>query len=151
MVMLFKGEEKIMDIKKILVAVDGSEHSLRAAEYAANLAKLMDVEIILTHCHRHYPVLLGEPYFQKAIDKINKEAQQLLEPYVELLKERGVSHIDRILDGSPAEMISHAARTEKVDMIVMGSRGLNDLEGLLLGSVTHRVLKTASCPVLVVR
>ena len=150
MVILSKGE-KNMDIKKILIAVDGSEHSMRAAEYAVNLAKLMDAEIILVHCHKHYPALLGEPYFQKAIDRINNDAQQLMEPYVELLNEKGVSHTDRILDGSPAEMISDAAKAEKIDMIVMGSRGLNDLEGLLLGSVTHRVLKTASCPVLVIR
>jgi nucleotide-binding universal stress UspA family protein len=40
---------------------------------------------------------------------------------------------------------------EKADMIIMGSRGRTDLEGLLLGSCTHRVLKTASCPVLVIR
>ena len=140
-----------MDIKKILVAVDGSEHSMRAAEYAANLVKPMGAEIILAHCHKHYPVLLGEPYFQKAIDKINKEAQQLMKPYLELLEEKGIPHTERILEGSPAEMISDVARTEKVDMIVMGSRGLNDLEGLLLGSVTHRMLKIAPCPVLVIR
>ena len=140
-----------MEIRKILVAVDGSGHSMQAAEYASDLAKLMNAEIILTHCHKHYPVLLGEPLFQKAIDKIDKEAQQLIQPYAELLKERGIPHTERILEGSPGEMISDAARTEKVDMIVMGSRGLNDLEGLLLGSVTHRVLKTAPCPVLVIR
>jgi len=151
MVTPFKREERIMDLKRILVAVDGSEHSLRAAEYAANLAKLIGAEIILTHCHKLYPVLVGEPHFQKAIDKINKDAQQLIEPYVELLKERGVPYTDRILDGSPAKMLCDVARIEKVDMIIMGSRGLNDLEGLLLGSVTHRVLKTAPCPVLVIR
>jgi nucleotide-binding universal stress UspA family protein len=140
-----------MEIKKLLVAVDGSEHSMQAAEYASNLAKLMGAEIILTHCHKHYPALLGEPYFQKAIDIIDKDARQLMGPYVELFIERGIPHSERILDGSPGEMITDAATTEKVDMIIMGSRGLNDLEGLLLGSVTHRVLKTAPCPVLVIR
>ena len=139
-----------MNIKKILVAVDGSDHSLRAAEYAADFAKLIGAEIILTHCHKLYPMVLGEPHFQKAIDKINKDAQQLIEPYVEFLKERGVPYTDRILDGTPAKMISDVARIEKIDLIVMGSRGLNDLEGLLLGSVTHRVLKTAPCPVLTI-
>ena len=140
-----------MMIKKILVAVDGSEHSMHAARYAAELAMQMDAEIILIHCHKPFPAILGEPYFQHAIDKINEEARKLLEPYVTLLKESNVTYADRVLDGSPAENITNAAVVEKVDLIVMGSRGLNDLEGLLLGSVTHRVLKTSPCPVLVIR
>jgi len=140
-----------MNIKKILVAVDGSEHSMRAAEYAVGLVGLVGAEIILTHCHKPFPVLLGEPYFQKAINKINEAAQELMAPYAALLRQNEIPHSDRIMDGSPAEIISSVAKIEKVDIIIMGSRGLNDLEGLLLGSVTHRVLKTAPCPVLVIR
>ena len=59
--------------------------------------------------------------------------------------------MDRIFEGPAGHAICEAAEIEKVDMIVMGTRGGNDLEGLLLGSCTHRVLKTAPCPVLVVR
>jgi nucleotide-binding universal stress UspA family protein len=144
-------KEETMNIKKILVAVDGSEHSMRAAEYAGGLAGLVGAEIILTHCHKPFPVLLGEPYFQKAINKINQETQKLMAPYEALLRQNEIPHSHRIMDGSPAEIISDVAKIEKADMIIMGSRGLNELEGLLLGSVTHRVLKTAPCPVLVIR
>lgn len=140
-----------MNIQKIVVAVDGSAHSMRAAEYAADLAAQVGAEIVLTHCHRPFPHLLGEPYYQKAIHKINQEAQKLMAPYVELLRQTEVPFTDRIMDGSPAQIISDVAKIEKADMIIMGSRGLNDLEGLLLGSVTHRVLTTAPCPVLVIR
>ena len=140
-----------MQIKKILVAVDGSEHSMHAVQYASELALQMGAEIVLVHCHKPFPSILGEPYFQHAVDKINEEARLLLEPYVARLKESNITFVDRVLDGSPAENISNAAVVEKADLIVMGSRGLNDLEGLLLGSVTHRVLKTSPCPVLVVR
>lgn len=140
-----------MNVQKIVVAVDGSDHSLRAAEYAVDIARLVNAEIILTHCHKPFPMLLGEPYFQKAINKINEGAQALLVPYIELFMKNEISCTERIMDGSPAEIISEVARIEKADMIIMGSRGLNDLEGLLLGSVTHRVLKTAPCPVLVIR
>ena len=140
-----------MELKKILAPVDGSEHSMRAVAYAADMATLMDSEILLIHCHKSFPVVLGEPYFQKAIDKIMKNSNELLDPFRKIVQDAGVTFIDRILEGPAAQAICEVANIEKIDMIVMGSRGRNDLEGLLLGSCTHRVLKTAPCPVLVIR
>ena len=140
-----------MELKKILAPVDGSEHSMRAVAYAADMATLMDSEILLIHCHKSFPVVLGEPYFQKAIDKIMKNSNELLDPYRKIVQDAGVTFIDRILEGPAAQAICEVANIEKIDMIVMGCRGRNDLEGLLLGSCTHRVLKTAPCPVLVIR
>ena len=140
-----------MELKKILVPVDGSEYSMRAAGYAADMAKFMDSEILLLHCHKSFPVVLGEPYFQKAIDKILKKSNELLDPYRKVLQDAGATFIDRILEGPAAHAICEVASIEKIDMIIMGCRGRNDLEGLLLGSCTHRVLKTAPCPVLVIR
>ena len=140
-----------MELKKILVPVDGSEFSMRATGYAADMAKLMDCEILLIHCHKSFPAILGEPYFQKAINKILKKSNELLDPYRKIVQNAGVTFIDRILEGPAAQAISEVANIEKADLIVMGCRGRNDLEGLLLGSCTHRVLKTAPCPVLVVR
>ena len=140
-----------MKLKKILVPVDGSDFSMRAAAYAVEMAKLMDSEIMLMHCHKSFPVVLGEPYFQNAINKILKKSNELLEPYRKILQDAGVAYSDRVLEGRAAKAICEVAEIEKADMIVMGSRGRNDLEGLLLGSCTHRVLKTAPCPVLVIR
>ena len=140
-----------MQLKKILVPVDGSDYSMRAAEYAAEMAKFMKSEILLMHCHKSFPAVLGEPYFQNAINKIMKKSNTLLDPFRQIIKEAGVDFTDRILEGPPAQSISRVAGIEKVDMVVMGCRGRNDLEGLLLGSCTHRVLKTAPCPVLVIR
>jgi nucleotide-binding universal stress UspA family protein len=124
---------------------------MRAAGYAADMATLMDCEILLIHCHKSFPAILGEPYFQKAINKILKKSNELLDPYRKIVQDAGVTFIDRILEGPAAQAISEVADIENIDMIVMGCRGRNDLEGLLLGSCTHRVLKTAPCPVLVVR
>ncbi len=140
-----------MKIKKILVPIDGSDYSTQAAAYAANLAGLIGAEILLLHCHKPFPVVLGEPYFQNAISKIMKKSNKRLEPARKLLQEAGVSFADRILEGPAADTICEVAKIEQADMIVMGSRGRSDLEGLLLGSCTHRVLKTAPCPVLVIR
>ena len=140
-----------MKLRKILVPVDGSDYSMRAAAYAAEIAKIVDGQVMLMHCHKSFPVVLGEPYFQNAINKIMKQAEELLEPFRKILQDAGADYSERILEGPPAKTICQAAEIEKADMIVMGSRGRNDLEGLLLGSCTHRVLKTAPCPVLVIR
>jgi len=142
---------KHMEFKRLLVPVDGSEYSMNAAQCALELAKGMGAEIILLHCHRPFPVMLGEPFLQKAIDHRLDKSQKLLVPYKELFNKHGIQFTDRILDGPPRDIISEVAGIEKCDMIVMGSRGRTDLEGLFLGSATHKVLHTAPCPVLVVR
>ncbi len=61
-----------MKIKKILNPIDGSEHSLRSTRYAIKFAKLLDADIILLHCHARFPIVLSEPYFQQAVNEINK-------------------------------------------------------------------------------
>lgn len=140
-----------MLVKKIVLPVDGSEHASRAAEYAIQLAGLTGARILLVHCHRPFPAILGEPYFQKAVSGIIMKSNELLDPYRQILKESNVEFEDRILEGPPGNAICEVAEIEKCDMIVMGSRGHTNLEGLFLGSVTHRVLHAATCPVLVIR
>ena len=140
-----------MSTPLILLPVDGSEHAGRAANYAAKMARMMAAQLLLLHCHRPFPVKLGEPYFQKAIDKIMHQAADLLTPLQHMLVEQGLDSSELILEGPPGEKICEIARIESCEMIIMGSRGRSDLKGLLLGSVTHRVLQQAPCPVLVVR
>lgn len=140
-----------MKLKKIMVAVDGSDHSMRAAEYASKLAVLGGGEIILVYCRKRLPSILGEPYLQEAVAKAMEKSNLILEPFRNMFSEKGVPFEDRILEGSPGDMIAEAARIEDCGMIVMGSRGRSGFEGLLLGSVTHRVLQLATCPVLVIR
>jgi nucleotide-binding universal stress UspA family protein len=135
----------------ILLPVDGSEHANRATAYALKLAGLMCARVILLYCHRPFPVKLGEPYFQHAIDKIMVEANALMEPFRSILAEKGVDFTNLIIEGPPGKKICDIARIESCELVIMGSRGRSDLKGLLLGSVAHRVLQQAPCPVLVVR
>ena len=135
----------------VLLPVDGSQHATRAATYAMKMADLMDARLLLVHCHRTFPVKLGEPYFQKAVDKIMQASAELLTPFRSLLEEGGADYGERIFEGPPGEKICEVARIENCEMIIMGSRGRSDLKGLLLGSVAHRVLQQAPCPVLIVR
>lgn len=140
-----------MQIRKILTPVDGSDHSMTAASYSADFATAVGAKITLLHCHRRFPVILAEPHFQNAIDDIMKDSEALVQPFVDMLDKRGVEFETRILEGSPGRVIPEVAQIEEMDMIIMGSRGVSDLEGLILGSVTHKVLHSTECPVLVLK
>lgn len=135
----------------VLLPVDGSPHADRAAEYAAELARLMEGRILLLHCHRQFPKVIGEPYLQSIISSTLDEAQACLKPYGDRLRQHGLAVEERLVEGPAGGAIVQVAEIDKCDLIVMGTRGRSDLKGLVLGSVTHRVLQTAPCPVVVVR
>ena len=132
-----------MSMPLILLPVDGSDHAHRAANQAVKMAGLMSARILMLHCHRPFPAKVGEPYFQKAIDKIMHRAGEMLAPYRSRLSDHRIDFDEVILEGPPAGKICEVARIENCEMIIMGSRGRSDLKGLLLGSVTHRVLQQA--------
>ncbi len=140
-----------MDKNSLLVPVDGSTHSMKAVEYAIDLARILKKRIILLYCHKPFPALLGEPYYQKVVNKILEYSEEMMQPYCDKLEQNGIDFITRILEGNPGERISEVAQHEDCEMIIMGSRGLSELKGLILGSVTHRVLHSAHCPVLVLK
>jgi nucleotide-binding universal stress UspA family protein len=140
-----------MSASKILLPVDGSSHSLRATHYAVKIAKCLGSDILLIHCHKAFPVTMGEPYLQKMITKRLENSNRLLQEYRDLLKDKGITFEDRAFEGSPGSVICNVAKMEKCEMIIMGSRGRTDLKGLLLGSVAHRVLHAAPCPVTIVK
>jgi len=140
-----------MKFEKILNPVDGSEHSMNSTLSAIDLARQFKAHVMLLHCHSRFPVVLSEPYFQQAINEIMKTSEALIKPYEKVLEESGVDYEVRILEGLPGTTISEVARTEKIDVIVMGSRGVSDFEGLFLGSVAHQVLHKSQCPVFIVK
>jgi nucleotide-binding universal stress UspA family protein len=140
-----------MQPKRIMLPVDGSSHSQRAAKHAAELARAFGSKIILVHCHQSFPHFLGEPYFQEAVSKIISESEILVSAYRDHLHENEVEFEEHILEGPAGKVIPELAAQLKADMIVMGSRGLSDLTGLVLGSVTHKVLQQVECPVLVIK
>jgi len=140
-----------MDNKKIVVAIDGSEHSDRVLNQAVDYAKLIDAQVIFVYCHRKFPVVLGDPYKDREIAATIAEAEQLVAPYLAVLKDAGINYEVRLMEEPAGTTISDVATIEKADLIVMGSRGLTNLASLIVGSVTHRVLQLAPCSVLVVR
>ncbi len=136
----------------ILLGVDGSEHALRAAQTAADLARNMKSETLrIVVAYDSVPPYLGEPNMQTAISARMKEAEKVLQKAMEVVGEiPGEIHTET-LEGPPAEAILDVANTRKCDLIVMGSRGLGRLTGLLIGSQSQKVVQHAPCPVLIVR
>ena len=140
-----------MDEKRILLAIDGSEHSVVVVEKAIEFAKSLNTGIILVHCHAKFPVNLGEPYRDSQIAKIIRESEELVAPFVKRLQDADISVEDRLMEEPAGKMIVEIAKIEGCDLIIVGSRGLSNLTSLIVGSVATRVLQTAPCPVLVVR
>ncbi len=140
-----------MGHKKILLAIDGSEHSRIVLDKAIEYAKLLDAGIILVHCHEKFPVNLGEPYRDQRIASIIGASEKLVRPFVQRLESEKIPVEDRLMEEPAGKMIADIAKIEQCDLIVMGSRGLSNLTHLVVGGVTTRVLQTAPCPVLVVR
>lgn len=138
---------------RILVAVDGSEHSLKAARTAAELARFLNSrELRVVVAYDPIPPYLGEPNLQAAINARLNEAQEIMEKALQAIGPlpEGLLRTE-ILEGPPAEAILKVAETHQSDLIVMGSRGLGRLSGLLLGSQSQKVVQHAHCPVLIVR
>ncbi len=140
-----------MSQKKIVVAVDGSDHSDKVLDTAIEYVKFLEAKVILVYCHKKFPTLLGEPLRNDTIFTILQSAEQLIAPFTKRLREAGVDYEERLMEEPAGEMIANVAKIENCTLIIMGCRGRTNLEGLLLGSVTNRVLHTASCSVLVVK
>lgn len=140
---------------KILVAVDRSECSKRAFEYALKLAKVQESKVITLHV---VEPLASAPETHAAIHALEiaaeGEAKKFLEGLVEgAQKEHGIKPELMWRVGHPAKVITEVSEERAVgaDLVVMGSRGLGGFKELLLGSVSHAVINHAKVPVLIVR
>ena len=137
--------------KKILVGFDGSDHSRRAASIAGDLARRQtSTELFLVCAIDPIPPELGLPYLDQVIVDRTQAGEVLLGQAKELIGEDVTVH-DELLFGSPAECIMDVAENHQCDLIIMGTRGLGGLRGLLLGSQIHKVISLANCPVLAVK
>jgi nucleotide-binding universal stress UspA family protein len=139
-------------MKRILVAVDGSQPSLKAARMAADIALRFGAKLTLVHV---VPKLLLPPdVYGLTIAEVEKEhrayAENLLEKTIQLLAEPGVEISTTVLYGSPAESIAEEAAATDVGMIVVGSRGYGAVKRMFIGSVSDRLVHISPKPVLVV-
>jgi len=137
--------------KRILLAYDGSDHSRRAAHIAGDLARLQDeAELWLVCAVDPVPPDVGMPYMDQLIIERTQAGKTLLKQARELVGDNIPIH-DELLFGSPAESIMGVADNRNCDLIIMGTRGLGGLRGLLLGSQIQKVISLSKCPVLAVK
>lgn len=175
-------------MERLLVALDGSAHSDKALELAADLAEAYGAELLLTHVMSSAPLSLAEREMAAAeyADELANwttsrtttgtvepegSGHELLMHYNDLthhfretmgnhllalantkLSGRNISSVQVLLaDGDPAETITGLAKDRNADAIVIGSRGLSDIKGLFLGSVSHKVSHLAECTCITVK
>jgi nucleotide-binding universal stress UspA family protein len=148
------------EFKRIITPVDGSESSKRSARKAIYLAKKMNVELIALYVV-HVPIsaYVGPPYSPviytddteiKGIrKKMKNEGALLLEEIEEMATKSGIKITKKVLEGSPDEEIIKIAK--KDDLIVMGAKGISAIDRIFLGSVSEKVLHSATSSVLIVR
>ncbi|MDX1377838.1 MAG: universal stress protein, partial [Anaerolineales bacterium] len=133
--------------ERILLAVDGSDHAVHAAKVAGNLARSMEAELRIVTVYEPIPALLGEPYMQVAVNARLDVTQVVLQNAVIAVGDIPNEIQTAMIEGNPAETIIEVAQIRKSDLIVMGSRGLGRLAGMLLGSTSQKVVSHAPCPV----
>ncbi|MDA8436673.1 MAG: universal stress protein [Actinomycetales bacterium] len=137
---------------KLLVAVDGSDHAAKAVAAAGSLAAAARADVVVVH-QRSDEALDHGPAAPS--DEAAAQAQSIVDSAVAVLTTAGAASVTgrvlRGLKGEEAQAIMDVAREEDADIIVVGPRGLGRLAGLLVGSVTDRLVQLSDRPVLVVR
>ena len=148
--------------QKFLIAVDGSDHSWKAVDIASNVAKACGAELLVLH-------VASEDQSTEGLEKLALEgiaikegasraqflsalSDQMTEGAEKRVQRNGVDRLTiRIVEGHPAHEIVKTAKSENVDMIFLGSRGRSDMMGLVMGSVSHKVMHLARCTCVAVK
>jgi len=140
---------------KILFALDFSENSEHAFDYAYAMAKKFNARLIIIHVIQE-PVDLSGFYvphisFEKLEKEIEEGAEKMMEKFCRTMISDFTNYETGIVSGIPYEEIIRKAEKENVSLIVMGTQGRKGLDHLLFGSTAERVVRNAKCPVMTVR
>jgi nucleotide-binding universal stress UspA family protein len=137
--------------KRMVVALDGSDHSKRALTVALQIGECFGSIIYLVHAYRHVSDLIGYNEYEKLVAKREGVGQAVLDESRQLLGETSLEVYDELLEEPAAEAILSVAKARNADLIVMGTRGRSTLTGTLFGSTSNKVAQYADCPVMLTR
>jgi nucleotide-binding universal stress UspA family protein len=135
--------------KKILVAIDGSEHSVRALEAGAKLARGEEAELTVATAS-YVPPLYRVDLGDELEESFRDSAKIILEDARRILERSGSDARTVILEGQPGEAVVGFASEGEFDLVVLGRRGLNSTGDKRLGGVSDAVLRKVECSVMLV-
>lgn len=154
------SEKNQVKVNKILLAIDKSGYKDKATAYAITLAKALGAEVTVIH-------VIGKSSFgatgdvlgyyrggklKEYQDAMKRNAEKLLNGAVKWGEENGVNMQSEVLvDSSAEKAIIDYAKKHKMDLIVIGTKGMTGIEKFLMGSVANHVVTYAHCPVLAIR
>ena len=145
-------------LETILVATDGSAHADKALDIACDLAQKYGSRLILLAVYRHHSMpgsthsLVGGDDLEPPDAALAKVAREIMDRAIAQARAKGVRQVEGLVRrGPPARTIVQVAKERRADAIAMGSRGLGDVEGFFLGSVSHKVSSLAECTCITVK
>ena len=144
------------DITKILIPTDGSDSSMRAAEYGMNVAKMLGAQVMVVYVIDSVVLDEARPLFKVGEHedvelKLKQAGQRYINYVLGLAEKQGVKAASSIAKGRPFDVIVHLAEDSNANLIVMGIHGRRGSDRILIGSVAERVIEYSPCPVLVVK
>ena len=148
-----------MGFKTVVVAVDGSEHALKAVDIASEVALAHGSKLLVLSAYKHmsYPESSHSLVRTREVPEVpdaalHEQAQAVVDQAAARARECGVENLEAVVRRGPiARTIVDFAKERRADAIIMGSRGLGDVSGFLLGSVSHKVSQIAECTVIMVK
>jgi len=145
--MNFKG------IQKILIPTDGSDYSMRAAEYGISIARMLDAQVMVVYVIDEVVLdqLSKVTERESAELELKQDGQRYINYVLGLAEKEGVKADSILAKGRPFEQIVHLSKELNMGLIVMGTYGRRGAERVLIGSVAERVIEYSPCPVLVVK
>lgn len=136
--------------KKILVATDGSDNALRAVKAGKDLADRMKAEVTLAYA-AYIPTMYSVDITPEIKDALREDGRRILSISAALFKDSGIEPKTRLLFDEKAEDgILRLVAEEDYDLVIVGSRGLDEARRKAMGSTSMRIVEDATCPVLVV-
>ncbi|MGI6678805.1 MAG: universal stress protein [Dehalobacterium sp.] len=146
--------------RKIMVATDGSEYSMRAAAYARNMAEKSKAQVLIISvaqylreevAYTELATAIKLKDSEKFIERMREQAQKIVQKTAQTFIDHSIPYEEIVEVGNPADIICQKAEDLEIDLIIMGTRGNSGVTRFMLGSVSSKVVSHAPCSVFVVR
>lgn len=153
-------------MKKILVAVDGSQKAQKAAQKAAELADKLEAEVTLIHVYTesaripvnqfnevasYLSAETLENIMEQQEDTIKEKMQKIVDEDAKFFEKRGLKPEKILLHGDPADVVCEYAEDNNFDLIIVADKGHGKVERFLLGSISDKIVRHAKISVMVVK